>query len=309
MTFGRAELVVDSRCGTGESPVWSVAEQALFWVDIPGRALHRWSADGHVQWQCDEMIACIAPHAPTAGHPPGQWIAGMESGIFTVEPGDGGRLAATPVAQVAHATAGMRFNDGRCDRQGRFVAGTMLLDMAVGARVGCVYSLEAGQGGLRLLLDDLIVPNGLAWSPDGRTMYLSDSHPSVQTIWAFDYDTDSGTPSNRRVFVDMNPLPGRPDGAAIDADGCYWICGNDAGLVHRFTPDGKLDRSLAVPVKKPAMCAFGGPKLDTLFVTSIRPGGIDLSDQPLAGGVFALRPGTQGIEEPSFGLSFQSARS
>jgi sugar lactone lactonase YvrE len=99
------------------------------------------------------------------------------------------------------------------------------------------------------------------------------------------------------MFVDMRPLPGRPDGAAIDADGCYWICGNDAGLVHCFTPDGKLDRSLAVPVKKPAMCAFGGAQLDTLFVTSIRPGG-DLADQPLAGGLFALQPGVKGLPEP-----------
>jgi sugar lactone lactonase YvrE len=96
----------------------------------------------------------------------------------------------------------------------------------------------------------------------------------------------------------MRPLPGRPDGAAVDADGCYWICGNDAGLVHRFTPDGRLDRSLAVPVKKPAMCAFGGAGLDQLFVTSIRPGG-DLADQPLAGGLFALRPGVRGLAEPA----------
>jgi sugar lactone lactonase YvrE len=95
----------------------------------------------------------------------------------------------------------------------------------------------------------------------------------------------------------MNDLPGRPDGAAVDAEGCYWVCGNDAGLVHRFTPAGKLDLSLAVPVKKPAMCAFGGAQLDTLFVTSIRPEGIDLSDQPLAGGVFALRPGVSGLAE------------
>jgi len=128
-------------------------------------------------------------------------------------------------------------------------------------------------------------------------MYLSDSHPNVQAVWAFDYDTSSGTPHNRRLFVDMKPLPGRPDGAAVDADGCYWICGNDAGLIHRFTPEGQLDRSLAVPVKKPAMCAFGGSALDTLFVTSIRPGG-DLSDQPLAGGVFALNPGVKGLPEP-----------
>ncbi|MDM0110416.1 SMP-30/gluconolactonase/LRE family protein [Variovorax sp. J22R24] len=291
-----AELVVDARCGTGESPVWSVAEEALYWVDIPGRALHRWSADGHAQWVCNEMLACIAPR----GDAPGAWIAGMESGIFSIETLDDGRVEAFRLASVTHAAPGMRFNDGRCDRQGRFWAGTMLMDMAAGSRVGRVYRQDKADTAPTVQLEDFIVPNGLAFSPDGRTMYLSDSHPSVQTIWAFDYDTATGTPSNRRVFVDMNPLPGRPDGAAIDADGCYWICGNDAGLVHRFTPQGKLDRSLAVPVKKPAMCAFGGPKLDTLFVTSIRPGG-DLSDQPLAGGVFALRPGTQGIPEPMFG--------
>ena len=141
------------------------------------------------------------------------------------------------------------------------------------------------------------MPNGLAFSPDGKTLYLSDSHPDVQKIWAFDYDTDTGTPHNRRLFVDMSEHPGRPDGAAVDAEGCYWICGNDAGLIHRFTPQGKLDRSLTVPVKKPAMCAFGGADLDTLFVTSIRPAG-DLADQPLAGGVFALRPGVKGLPEP-----------
>jgi len=293
---GKAELVVDARCGTGESPVWSAAEEALYWVDIPGRALHRWSARGHARWATDEMPACIAPRADV----PGAWIAGMESGLFSITPRDDGHVAATPVSAVTHASPGMRFNDGRCDRQGRFWAGTMLMDMAAGSRVGRLYRHDKGGRATSVELDDLIVPNGLAFSPDGRTMYLSDSHPSVQIIWAFDYDTATGAPSNRRVFVDMNPLPGRPDGAAVDADGCYWICGNDAGLVHRFTPAGKLDRSLEVPVRKPAMCAFGGPGLDTLFVTSIRPGG-DLSDQPLAGGVFALRPGTKGIAEPAFG--------
>jgi len=292
----QAELVIDARCGTGESPVWSMAEEALYWVDIPGRALHRWSAAGHMQWASDEMPACIAPRADV----PGTWIGGMESGLFTIAPQADGKLAASRLAEVAHAMPGMRFNDGRCDRQGRFWAGTMLMDMSAGARVGRVYRQDLHAAAPALQIEDLIVPNGLAFSPDGRTMYLSDSHPSVQTIWAFDYDTATGTPSRRRVFVDMNPLPGRPDGAAVDADGCYWICGNDAGLVHRFTPEGRLDRSLAVPVKKPAMCAFGGPKLDTLFVTSIRPAG-DVSDQPLAGGVFALRPGTQGIPEPAFG--------
>jgi sugar lactone lactonase YvrE len=295
MSEGQAELVLDARNGVGESPVWHAAEQALYWVDIPARKLCRWSvADAALtEWTVPEMLACAASISGTP-----DWIAGTESGVFRLSPQTDGRLGFTQLAAVTHAMPGMRFNDGRCDRQGRFLAGTMLMNMGAGASVGCIYSYEKDSG-LKKLLDGFITPNGMAFSPDGRTMYLSDSHPSVQTIWAFDYDTEAGTPSNRRVFVDMNPLPGRPDGAAVDADGCYWICGNDAGLIHRFTPAGKLDRSLAVPVKKPAMCAFGGAGLDTLFVTSIRPEGVDLADQPLAGGVFALRPGVRGLPEPA----------
>ncbi|GAB2460244.1 SMP-30/gluconolactonase/LRE family protein [Comamonas humi] len=292
-----AELVCDARCATGESPVWVAAEQSLYWADIPRGVLHRWrAADGaRTQWQLPQMLACMAPWAGE----PRQWIAGLEDGLYRITlPEGGGDAQAKPLALAPHARPGMRFNDGRCDRQGRFLAGTMLLDMAAAQSVGQVYRWN-GAGLADLDLGPLIVPNGMAFSPDGRTMYLSDSHPQVQAVWAFDYDTDSGTPHNRRLFVDMRPLPGRPDGAAVDADGCYWICGNDAGLVHRFTPDGRLDRSLAVPVKKPAMCAFGGAGLDTLFVTSIRPEG-DLADQPLAGGVFALRPGVQGLAEPPF---------
>lgn len=286
-----AELIVDARNATGESPVWNAAEQALYWVDIPAGRLHRWSmADGQTQsWQADEMLACLAMH------PSGGWLAGMQSGLFHLRPQDDGGIRSECLARVEHPRPQMRFNDGRCDRQGRFWAGTMQLDMAAGARVGALYRYD---GQLQERLDDLIVPNGLAFSPDGRIMYLSDSHPTVQAVWAFDYDTDSGTPHNRRLFIDMTRHPGRPDGAAVDVDGCYWICGNDAGLVHRFTPDGRLDRSLAVPVQKPAMCAFGGPHLDTLFVTSIRPAG-DVSEQPLAGGVFALSPGVRGMAEPA----------
>ncbi|BAN46360.1 SMP-30/gluconolactonase/LRE family protein [Metapseudomonas resinovorans] len=289
-----AELIVDARNATGESPVWHPQEQALYWVDIPAGRLHRWRLrDGASHsWQAGEMLACIARCGD-------DWIAGMQSGIFRLQADDQGGLTGPRLAEVRHARPEMRFNDGRCDRQGRFWAGTMLLDMGAAARVGALYRFDGGNDPLQIRLDGFIVPNGLAFSPDGTRMYLSDSHPDVQAIWAFDYDIDSGTPYNRRLFVDMHEYPGRPDGAAVDEDGCYWICGNDAGLVHRFTPDGRLDRSLAVPVKKPAMCAFGGPGLDTLFVTSIRPGG-DLSDQPLAGGVFALRPGVKGLEEPLF---------
>ena len=224
----QAELVLDARNATGESPVWHAAEQALYWVDIPARQLHRLvpATGAHSTWAGDEMLACIAPRA---GHP-GQWIAGMESGLFAIATKDDGTLAATSVARATHAAHGMRFNDGRCDRQGRFWAGTMLMDMAAARAVGRVYRYQSDvneEAALRVHFDEMIVPNGMAFSPDGR-----------------------------------------------------------------------LDRSLEVPVKKPAMCAFGGAQLDTLYVTSIRPGG-DVSDQPLAGGVFALRPGVQGVPEPA----------
>jgi sugar lactone lactonase YvrE len=292
----QAELIVDARNAVGESPVWVPEESALYWVDIPAGALQRWRADsGQVDaWKTPEMLACIARHAD------GGWVAGMESGFFRLHPRNDGSLDTEPLAHVDHARADMRLNDGRCDRQGRFWAGSMVLNMGANAANGTLYRYSAGQRGpLDAQLSGFIVPNGLGFSPDGRTMYLSDSHPQVQQIWAFDYDIETGSPSNRRVFVDMNQHEGRPDGAAVDADGCYWICANDAGLIHRFTPDGRLDRSLAVPVKKPTMCAFGGPRLDTLFVTSIRPGD-DLDPQSLAGGVFALDPGVKGLPEPRF---------
>lgn len=293
-----AELIVDARNAVGECPVWVGEENALYWVDIPAGGLQRWSADtGQVSaWKTPEMLACIARHAD------GSWVAGMESGFFQLRPHNDGSLDSEPLAGIDHSRPDMRLNDGRCDRQGRFWAGSMVLDMGANAAEGRLYRYSAGQRGpVDAQLSGLIVPNGLGFSPDGRTMYLSDSHPAVQQIWAFDYDIDSGTPSNRRLFVDMNHYAGRPDGAAVDAEGCYWICANDAGLIHRFTPDGRLDRSLAVPVKKPSMCAFGGSRLDTLFVTSIRPAD-DHDDQSLAGGVFALNPGVKGLPEPLFNV-------
>ncbi|MBA4267292.1 MAG: gluconolactonase [Comamonadaceae bacterium] len=297
--MSQAELLIDARNGVGESPVWNAQRQCLYWVDIPGRALWCWNATTGEsrQWPTPEQTGCIMLAAGSEATSHGRWVAAMETGVVLLTPHEDGSISSEAITSVQHPHEGMRFNDGRCDRQGRLLAGTMVADMSLAAPMGSVYALTSTQR-LRPLLGGLITPNGMAFSPDGLTMYLSDSHPSVQTVWAFDYDIDTGTPRNQRVFIDMKPLPGRPDGAAVDADGGYWICGNDAGLVHRFTPDGRLDRSLPVPVKKPAMCAFGGSGLDTLFVTSIRPGG-DLSDQPLAGGVFALRPGVRGLDEPT----------
>ena len=221
------------------------------------------------------------------------WLLAMEDGLYAcgaLQPG--APCEPRLLAAIPHGAPGMRFNDGRCDRQGRFLAGTMVMDMSLAQPAGKLYRYDAR--GVAVLLDDLIVPNGTAFSPDGRTMYLSDSHPTRGVVWAFDYDIDTGTPHNRRLFIAALPA-GRPDGAAVDTDGGYWICGNDAGRIYRYTPDGRLDRTLTVPAAKIAMCAFGGTAMDTLLVTSIRPP--SAAPGSLEGAVFALRPGAQGLEE------------
>jgi len=286
------ERVSAPRCTVGESPVWDARENVWYWTDIPARTVWRLDhASGAASsWSAPEMVACLAPRAD------GGLIAGMESGMFRLDLGSGSgsvaaaaRLAAPAAAEL---TQGMRFNDGRCDRQGRFWAGTMFMDMGAARAAGHLYRYD-GDGLSASLVDGLLTQNGLAWSPDGRTMYLSDSHPARQLVWAFDYDIDSGTPSNRRLFVDMIAHPGRPDGATVDADGCYWLAANDAGLLLRFTPDGRLDRSIALPMAKPSMCCFGGPDLDTLLVTSIDPG----QGGDWAGATVLVRPGVQGLPE------------
>ncbi|RFP10796.1 MULTISPECIES: SMP-30/gluconolactonase/LRE family protein [unclassified Duganella] len=291
------ERVSDIRCTVGESPTWSAAELAWYWVDIPAKRV--WRLDGASGaarfWTTTEMVACVAAKAG------GGLIAGMETGIFSLELGEAEAAVqiklATPAAGLGE---GMRFNDGRCDRQGRFWSGTMFMDMSAARAVGELYRYDAARGISAPVVSELITQNGLAFSPDGRTMYLSDSHPARRMVWAFDYDIDDGVPSGRRVFADMSTYVGRPDGAAIDSDGCYWICGNDGGCVLRFTPDGKLDRRIDVPMLKPAMCAFGGKDLDTLMVTSIVSGKPE--DAEWGGAVLLLRPGVQGVAETPFGL-------
>ena len=293
-----AQPITEPVDAVGESPVWRAVEEALYWVDIPAGRIHRWHAPsgGRTTWQAAEAVACIA----FAGD--GTLVAGMQSGIASLQLEAGGRVLARRLAAPEFPMANMRFNDGRCDRQGRFWAGTMHTDMPAAHAVGALYRYTHADRLTGPVVRGLLTQNGLAWSPDGRRMYLSDSHPKARVVWAYDYDTETGTPRERRVFVDMALHPGRPDGAAVDAEGCYWTCANDAGLVHRFTPAGILDRSLALPVRKPTMCAFGGPGLDTLYVTTIRPASAaELASQPLAGAVFALSPGVRGLAEPEFG--------
>jgi len=289
-----ATVLCDARCQVGESPVWHAAEQALYWVDIEGRAVHRVDAAGHHRhWAVAERIGCIAVHAR------GGLLAAMETGLFHLVQQPDGTLQATSEHAVAFPQPDMRFNDGRTDREGRFWVTSMVRNMAAASPAGALFRYAQGQA-TATPVTGLRTGNGLGFSPDGRVMYLSDSHPTVQKIWAFDLD-GAGQPTGQRLFVDMQLHPGRPDGAAVDADGCYWICGNDAGLVHRFTPDGRLDRSLALPAAKPAMCAFGGPRLDRLYVTTITPAApIAGYDASLAGAVFVLDPQCTGLVDAAF---------
>ena len=280
----------------GESPLWRADEQALYWVDIPAKQLHCVTpADGvHRQWTFPEQVACFSFDAS------GALLAGCETGLFSVRLGQPGTVAPDEWRRVAapmFPAAGMRFNDGRCDRQGRFWAGTMVQDMSLASDAGALFCLDE-QGGLSApLVEGLVTQNGLGFSPDSRTLYLSDSHPTRRRVWAFDFDAESGALSARRLFVDMNQYPGRPDGAAVDADGCYWTCANDGSRLLRFTPAGTLEREIVLPVSKPSMCAFGGRDFDTLFVTSIRPGaGANAHD----GHVFAVRCGVQGLAEAPY---------
>ena len=293
------------RSAVGESPVWRASQNALYWVDIPAQTLvcYELLPARRTEWLLPERVGCIAFDRS------GTVLAALETGLFALqlhEPSGNdahatqagphrGTVTVRRLVSVRHEAERMRFNDGRCDRQGRFWAGTMVQDAAAPHPAGKLYRYDA-QGLSEPIVEGLCTQNGLAWSPDGRTMYLSDSHPSSRLIWAFDYDVDDGMPSNRRVFADLHDHAGRPDGAAVDADGCYWTCANDAGLLLRFTPDGRLDRKLALPAAKPSMCAFGGSRFDTLFVTTICPNPIGEHD----GFVFALNPGVRGMPEPEF---------
>lgn len=299
MTEARSRPAVSLLCHThdqvGESPLWHAAEQALYWVDIEGRQLRRldWATRQLGSWPVRERIGSIALHAA------GGLVAAMESGIFRLQPGAAGTVEHTLMQAVDFALPGMRFNDGRCDRQGRFWVSSMLRDMAQARPAGALYCLDAGHW-RQVLAEGLVVGNGLAFSPDDRVMWLSDSHASVREIWCLDV-TAAGQLENRRRFTDLAAVPGRPDGAALDAEGAYWSCANDAGLVHRFMPDGTLQRSIRLPVSKPSMCAFGGPALDRLFITSITPASpVPGFDAALDGAVFVCEPGVAGIAESAY---------
>ena len=289
----KVDCVLDVKAQLGEAPLWCEREQVLWWADIEGRAVHRFdpAAGTDRSWTLPSRVGCFALREQ------GGMVVALEDGFHFL---DLATNALTPIVDPEADKPGNRFNDGTTDLKGRFIAGTM--PMGPREPVAALYRLWPDRRCERLF-DGLTVTNGSAYSPDGRVFYFSDSEPSVRTIWACDHDPDSGALANRRVFVDTHGLAGRPDGGTVDAEGCYWMAGVGGWQLVRFTPAGKVDRIVEVPVEKPTKIAFGGEGLDVLYVTSI---GASLSPgsearQPQAGGLFALRvPGVQGLPQPRF---------
>jgi sugar lactone lactonase YvrE len=277
---------------TGECPVWDADNAALYWVDIPHGLIQRRDADGKIErWTAPEMIGSITLTET------GTLIGATETGFAHVVLNADGTAGLETIASVLPHGSGMRFNDGAVDPAGRFWSGTMSMPPDPAHPKGVLHRLDA-DGVARPVVDGLLTQNGLGWSPDGRTMYLSDSHPAVRTIWRFDFDPETGTPTNRQVFCD--DLPGRPDGAAMDADGCYWIAATDAGKILRLTPEGNIDAEIVVPVSNPTNLCFGGPDMKTVYITSLRP---NSGSAPMAGGVFVAHLPFAGLFQPRVKLN------
>lgn len=284
-------LAFSNACG--ESPFWSPSDAAFFWVDIPAGRIHRWSPSDNlaVSWQLPEQIGCIARQRS------GGVLAACERALYSVSLASAEALV-TPRASIQHPADHMRFNDGRCDRRGRLWV-TSFMANTDKKPVGKLFCFSA-EGLSQPLLDGFMTPNGMAFSPDNRTLYIADSHASVRKIWAVDFDLERGTLGQRRVFVDMSAYAARPDGAAIDTEGCYWVAGMDDGCIMRFTPQGKLDRIIRLPVRYPTMCSFGGEDMKSMFVTSLKRSNVAAADDPFGGSLMLINPYAQGIAEVPF---------
>ena len=277
----------------GESPLWHPQESALYYCDIAGHQLLRFEPASQTlrQWQFDTDVSACAPRLG------GGLLLARRDGIFAFDPASGAseRLATPPYdAQT------QRFNDGKCDAQGRFWVGTICEP-----RLPAVGTMQCfGSGQLQQRFDGVSVSNGLAWSPDARTMYWADTQ--LATVFAFDFEPQTGAVSRRRVFAEfpvkqagqsLDGYIGRPDGAAVDSEGCYWVAMYEGQRVLRLSPGGELLRTVHLPVRCATMPAFGGADLKTLYITTAREHrpAEELAAQPLAGCVLALSVDVPGL--------------
>jgi len=276
----------------GESPFWHPGEGVLYWCDIPGRKLHRHhpGSGRHDQWEWSAEPGSIAPAAA------GGLVVASRDGLWRFDPSDDRRerLCAAPY-DPAHE----RFNDGKADPQGRWWVGTIHERREPKA---ALYRWT--RDGIERVLDGVVTSNGLGWSPDGRTMYWADT--PRHEVSAFDFDAIAGTPGGRRTFARFEPRSpgapperygGRPDGAAVDAEGAYWVAMYEGARLLRLSPDGTLLREIALPAQCPTMPCFGGADLRTLFVTTARANrpADELQRLPLSGCVLRLRVDVPGL--------------
>ncbi len=274
-----------------EAPVWCARTRRLWWVDVVRARLNSLDPSSGVRDAFDlpgKAAGCCVLRAA------GGLAVALDDTLHAFEPSTGAlvRLVAPEDGQPLN-----RLNDGKVDRGGRLWIGTM--NTQAFDPDGGLYRI-APDLGVEKQFGDVIIPNSIAFSPDDRTFYFSDTRRF--TIWAFDFDLGEGRIANRRVFADASGHPGRPDGSTVDAEGFLWNAEIMGGRLVRYAPDGRIDRVVAVPVPRPTSCAFGGEGLETLYVTSMSMG---LSDAELAlapgsGGLIAFRPGVRGLPEPAF---------
>jgi L-arabinonolactonase len=289
---GRAEIVVDGKNLLGEGVVWSPAHDQVQWVDISGKKFWTYQPSTHVSHAIElpERLACFAPLGQA------RILAGFASGLAYFDLATGAR---EPIAAIEGDRPTTRLNDGKLDRQGRLVFGTMDEAETGAGPIGQVWS-HAAQSSPRVLFSGVRIANSIAFSPDGRRMYFADT--PLRTIFCYDYDDERGLVHNRRVFAQVASGGGYPDGSAVDSDGCLWNAEWGGGRVVRYAPDGRVDRAIPLPCSQVTCCAFGGADLSTLFITTAA-GGLDekkRAAEPHAGALFAVHVGATGLADTPF---------
>jgi sugar lactone lactonase YvrE len=279
----KAELALDARADLGEGPLWDAAAQRLFWVDIMAARVNAFTpATGATQsWTTQEPVGAAALRAS------GGLVLALQSGFSALHLDTG---ALTCIATHG-ATPDIRLNDGKPDPAGRFWAGSMAFDMRPEA--AALYRLDPG-GQVSLQLPSVTISNGLDWSPDLSTMYYIDT-PTLR-VDAFDFDPATGAIANRRPFVEIEEGAGWPDGMTVDAEGNLWVALWGGSAVRCYSPAARLEGIVRVPALQSSCCAFGGPDLGDLYITSARTGIPEnvLNENPLNGGLFVASPGVRG---------------
>lgn len=286
---------IGERSVLGECPIWDARLDALFWVDINSRAVHRWD------WKGDELSTRVMAGRPGSialTATPGVLVVAMEHTLLVLdwESGEATTRRDLPIAEDS-----VRLNDGRVDRSGNLWVGSMHVPASDGRSVGSLFCVRPDWSA-REVLTGIGVANGLAFPPSGSVMYFADTTKLI--VWRYAVDSE-GHLGERSPFVDFArlQLPGKPDGGCVDSDGGYWIACVHGSAVARVFADGQLDRIIPVPFRRPTCLAFGGPDLATLFVTSIGGGGQypEFDDEPDAGRVLGLDVGFTGVREAIFG--------